>query len=36
MPRSRLFVLVALLLALAGCREKHDPVKPTVAITANA
>lgn len=36
MPNPRLFVLVALLLALAGCKEKQNPVKPTVAIPVHA
>jgi uncharacterized lipoprotein YajG len=34
MPNARLFILVALLLSLAGCKEKQNPVKPTVAVSA--
>jgi hypothetical protein len=32
MSTTRMFACgAALLLALAGCKQKHDPIKPTVA-----
>jgi hypothetical protein len=32
-PRATVVLFVALVLAsLSGCREKHEPVKPTVAV----
>ena len=35
-PLRPLTVLVCCLLHLGGCRDKHDPVKPTVAIVLPA
>ena len=35
-PLRPLTALVCCLLLLSGCRDKHDPVKPTVAIVLPA